>query len=253
MNDKISIITVVYNNVSQIEETMLSVLNQKYNNTEYIVIDGQSSDGTLDIVYQYKNDIDIIISEPDKGIYDAMNKGTKLATGDWILYLNSGDCLYDKNTLSNIFKNQNYFKYSFLYGAVVAKRNGVLRRSVPKDLDTIKIQKPFNHQALFSRSALSKAYLFNLSYPICADYDFVYHYYNKGKKFEYVPHIVSKVNADEGASKRSLKKTFEEGTQVALAYDNSFFIKAKRQTLYLEKQIKKKILNISIIDLFRDK
>lgn len=90
MQPKLSVITIVYNNVKDIERTMLSVINQTYRNIEYIVIDGASTDGTKDIIYNYRTKLAQFISEPDGGIYDAMNKGLLLATGDYVLFMNSG-------------------------------------------------------------------------------------------------------------------------------------------------------------------
>ncbi len=98
----ISIITVVYNDVSNIEKTIQSVINQTYENIEYIIIDGGSTDGTMNIVKKYKDSIDCIISKKDDGIYDAMNTGMKLASGKWINFLNSGDTFYNKKVIQNI-------------------------------------------------------------------------------------------------------------------------------------------------------
>ena len=110
LNIKISIITVSYNAVKTIEETINSVLNQSYSNIEYIIIDGGSRDGTVDIIKKYQDKINVWISEPDKGIYDAMNKGIKLAKGDWIGIINSDDCYcidaFD-TILNTISKNPN--------------------------------------------------------------------------------------------------------------------------------------------------
>src|SRR5690606_30753578 len=100
---KISIITIVYNNVRDIRYTLASVANQDYPNIEYIVVDGLSNDGTMEVIQEYRSHISTLVSEKDKGIYDAMNKGLKLATGDYVLFLNSGDELFANDTLSKVF------------------------------------------------------------------------------------------------------------------------------------------------------
>ena len=86
---KISIVTISYNAITEIEKTILSVINQTYTNIEYIIIDGGSTDGTVNIIKQYVDKISIWKSEPDHGVYDAMNKGIKLASGEWILFMNN--------------------------------------------------------------------------------------------------------------------------------------------------------------------
>lgn len=105
---KISIITVSYNAITEIEKTILSVINQTYTNIEYIIIDGGSTDGTVNIIKQYNDKISIWKSEPDHGVYDAMNKGIKLATGEWILFMNSGDTFHDNMVVADIFQNTKY-------------------------------------------------------------------------------------------------------------------------------------------------
>jgi glycosyltransferase involved in cell wall biosynthesis len=91
---KLTVVTIVYNNVRDIERTVLSVLNQTYSNIEYLVIDGASTDGTLELLKKYEGRLTKLISESDEGIYDAMNKGLALASGDYILFMNSGDEIY---------------------------------------------------------------------------------------------------------------------------------------------------------------
>src|SRR5574344_362751 len=101
-NIKISIITIVYNDLKHIESTMLSVLNQTYQNIEYIVIDGASVDGTVEVIKKYAERLSYWVSEKDRGIYDAMNKGLRAATGDFVWFINSGDQVYDPATVENL-------------------------------------------------------------------------------------------------------------------------------------------------------
>lgn len=100
---KFSIITVTYNAEKVLEDTIQSIVTQSYKNVEYIIVDGGSTDGTLTIVNKYKEHIHTIVSEPDKGLYDAMNKGIKLATGDYLCFLNAGDGLHEDDTLYESF------------------------------------------------------------------------------------------------------------------------------------------------------
>src|SRR5690606_11240452 len=95
---KLSVITIVYNNIKDIERTIISVIKQSYNNIEYIIVDGASTDGTVDVIKKYDQEISKWISEPDSGIYNAMNKGLALATGDYVLFMNSVDEIYNSNT-----------------------------------------------------------------------------------------------------------------------------------------------------------
>jgi glycosyltransferase involved in cell wall biosynthesis len=96
---KLTVVTIVYNNVRDIERTVLSVLNQTYPNIEYLIIDGSSTDGTLELLKKYEGRLAKLISEKDEGIYDAMNKGLALASGDYILFMNSGDEIYTSYTV----------------------------------------------------------------------------------------------------------------------------------------------------------
>ena len=115
--NKISIITVVKNSSKTIEKTIQSLLSQKYKNLEYLVIDGNSTDGTLEILNKYKENISLLISEEDKGIWDAMNKGVSLAKGDIVGFLNADDTYYE-NSLNIVNEYFNKNKIDFLFGSV---------------------------------------------------------------------------------------------------------------------------------------
>ena len=106
----VSIVTVVFNGEKYLEQTIQSVINQTYDNVEYIIIDGGSTDGTVDIIKNYEDRIDYWISEKDKGIYDAMNKGINLASGEWINFMNAGDIFYDEKVLNTIYINPKLFQ-----------------------------------------------------------------------------------------------------------------------------------------------
>lgn len=114
MDKSITVVTVVFNDIENIERTIRSVLNQTYTAVEYLIIDGQSTDGTLDILNKYSNQIKII-SEPDRGIYDAMNKAINLAQHEWIIFMNSGDEFVENTTLQNIFNENLSENKSFIY------------------------------------------------------------------------------------------------------------------------------------------
>lgn len=106
MNLKLSIITINYNDKNGLEKTIKSVIAQSFKDFQYIVIDGGSDDGSKDILLKYKGYLDVAISEKDSGIYNAMNKGASYAKGEYLLFLNSGDVLYDNTVLSKVFSNQ---------------------------------------------------------------------------------------------------------------------------------------------------
>jgi glycosyltransferase involved in cell wall biosynthesis len=112
---KLSIITICFNACNQIERTITSVINQTYDDFEYIIIDGGSKDGTVELINKYRNSISTFISEPDKGIYDAMNKGIKLAKGEWVCMMNAGDVFTNHDVLKNVFDEHIGNNIKFLY------------------------------------------------------------------------------------------------------------------------------------------
>lgn len=185
-NPKISVVTVTYNCVSVLENTLKSVISQKYSNVEYIVIDGKSSDGTLNLIDRYKDHISILVSESDKGIFDAMNKAIKLVTGDWILFMNAGDTFVDDNVLASVFSLSVDSNVGVVFGDAYFKSKSGL--SLYHGTPFYKKKERYKgmgicHQSIFVRSDLAKLNPFNLSYKYTADYNMMMSIYNKGYKF----------------------------------------------------------------------
>lgn len=176
INPKLSVITIVYNNVVAIERTMLSVLNQTYSNIEYIVIDGASNDGTTDIITKYKNKLAVFVSEQDRGIYDAMNKGLALATGDYVLFMNSGDEIYAPETVTDIFASAPsgdiYYGETEMYD-VNWKSLGQRRHRAPEHFDwhSFKFGMNVSHQAIYIKRSLTEPY--DLQYKYSSDIDWI--------------------------------------------------------------------------------
>lgn len=192
MNDevqppKITVVTVCYNAEKDIERTMLSVLNQTYQNLEYIIVDGASIDGTIDVVRSVvakfpKRDIKIT-SEPDKGIYDAMNKGVKQATGEWINFMNAGDAFYDNNVIKSLNLYDVDENTGFVFGNTATK-NGYLKLT-PFVYKKCKYSSMgICHQSLFTRTRLAKEMGFDTKLKIASDYKMIREIYRRGYGFK---------------------------------------------------------------------
>ncbi|MEM1325333.1 MAG: glycosyltransferase family 2 protein [Bacteroidota bacterium] len=171
---KISIITVVYNAAKTIEETVLSVIQQAYSNIEYVIIDGKSTDGTVAILEQYQSHFGYFISESDKGLYDAMNKGMKQCSGDFCLFLNAGDVLYESTTIEQIIVEIDDLYKVYFSTAVLTDRKSMYRLIPPEKVEIeewLKDRLP-NHQTMLFPRAFYTQNEYDLSYRISADDDF---------------------------------------------------------------------------------
>ena len=186
----ISIITVVYNGYAFLEATLQSIISQTYTHKEYIVIDGGSDDGTLDIIRKYANHINYWVSEPDRGIYDAMNKGMQAATGDYVLFINAGDQLNTHITLSSIFYSVSK-EADVIYGEthlidkngkVLGTRSTLSSRKLPKKLkyQDMRYGMAVSHQSFIVKRNMAP--LYDATYRCSADIDWVIKALKKSRK-----------------------------------------------------------------------
>ncbi len=194
----ISIVTVSFNAVETIEQTILSVVNQMYPNIEYIVIDGGSTDGTVDIIKKYSDKIAYWVSEPDRGIYDAMNKGIDKATGRWINFMNCGDWFYTNDVIQSVVPHLE--KADVFYGNMVIQNGRIRYIVLPESLNRLSEHLVFCHQSAFVRTELLKNNPFDLSYKYVADYALFYRLYKKGCDFLYANITINYYEIDNGAT-----------------------------------------------------
>jgi len=192
----ITVITVVLNGEKYLEQTIQSVINQTYPNVEYIIIDGGSTDGTLDIIRKYEDFIDYWVSEPDKGIYDAMNKGIKVAIGNYISILNSDD-YYDKQaikkSIESIFKN----KCDYSFGNIkIIETQSITKPIFPLVANKIYQEMPYPHvTALIPRKIYKDDGLFDTNFKIAGDHDMAQRIHLRNYKACYVDEVLSYVHA----------------------------------------------------------
>jgi glycosyltransferase involved in cell wall biosynthesis len=209
----ISIITVVFNDAKGLVKTLESVKSQTYNNIEYIIIDGGSSDGTLEIIHQNREYIAFWVSEHDRGIYDAMNKGLEAANGDFVWFMNAGDLIYEPETTEKIFTADGG-QADIYYGdtMIVDKeyREVGLRRLRPPDrLSWRSFRKGMLvcHQAILVRRALAEK--FDLRYSHSADFDWVIRALKKTGKVINTRLILARF-LDGGHSKQNIRPSLKE-------------------------------------------
>lgn len=219
-NPTLSVITVVYNNVEHLERTIKSVLQQTYKAIEYIIIDGGSTDGTLEIIKKYEGQIDKFISELDNGIYDAMNKGLALATGDYVLFMNSGDEIYANDTVQHIF---NIHPNADIYYGETEMLNenleskGKRRHKVPEKLNlhSFKYGMSVSHQAIYIKRNIVKSY--DLKYHLSADIDWILFAISKSKLIVNAKQYVAKYLMG-GMSKKRHRESLLERYEILRNY-----------------------------------
>ena len=218
MNDKtplISVVTVTYNCVSTLEETILSVVNQTYSNIESIIIDGGSTDGTTDIIKKYHDKIAYWTSEKDNGIYDAMNKAIDVASGDFIIFLGSDDHFISYGIIKEIVEN-NDLKGSYIYYGNVycPSRNDIYVGKFNRYKLAIK---NLPHQGIFYPKCVYKENKYDTRYSLYADYHYNMKLFNR-YEFKYIKSTISYFN-DTGSSATKIDENFLRGyKQLVIRY-----------------------------------
>lgn len=236
----ITIITVSYNAENDIERTIKSVIRQTYQNIEYIIIDGGSSDKTVDIIKKYEGKINLWVSEPDEGIYDAMNKGVKLAKGQWINFMNAGDSFETKNIVKELFAN-NYINADLIYGDTYFKNSSTGERKLikAKELETLWMAINFNHNSLFSRVECLKEFPFDINYKIVSDSKFVIECYINKKIFYNAGLPINEYISGGFADQNSIMRTVERwklvsdyGLNSKESINEHYFMRLKNDKFY---------------------
>lgn len=225
MDLKFTVVTVVYNAEKLIRKTVESVLKQTYSPLEYIIVDGKSSDSTLQIVSEYeerfaeKNVRLRVISEKDTGIYNAMNKGVKLAEGDFISFLNAGDW-YEQDALENINAFYQEDAFELTYGGLhYINPNGTVTNKMSKnDEHGIVTSRHWNHPSMFLSTKLYKQYGFNEKFRAYADFDLYLKMRKKGAKIRVIDKVITNFVADGVSTNTNMKKVLGRAKEKYEAY-----------------------------------
>lgn len=223
LTPKFSVITVTYNAEAVLEDTIQSVISQTYHHVEYIIVDGASKDGTLALINRYKDRISQVISEPDKGLYDAMNKGIKSATGDYLCFLNAGDSFHEDDTLQKMLHTLNGSELpDVLYGetALVDKVGHFVRMrrlAAPERLTwkSFKQGMLVCHQAFFAKRTLAEPY--DLQYRFSADFDWCIRIMKKARTLHNT-HLTLIDYLDEGMTTQNRKASLRERFRIMVRY-----------------------------------
>lgn len=223
---KFTVITVNYNNKKGLEKTIKSVLSQNYENYEYIVVDGGSTDGSREIIEHYKEDFSWWCSEPDKGVYNAMNKGIDHATGDYVIFMNSGDVFYDENVLNNVaLANPTA---DVVYGDWIRwfdnDHQQLMKAPDNATFDFFLSGDNICHQAMFIRLDTHRSNRYDEHYKILADWALWQKLTFNNYVFQYVPYVVCKFDANGGLSEANAKQRDKERKLIRFHYPFRFLL-----------------------------
>jgi glycosyltransferase involved in cell wall biosynthesis len=210
----ITIITAVFNGVGNIEETILSVINQTYNNLEHIIIDGGSTDGTVDIIKKYTKQIKYWVSELDEGIYDAYNKAIMVSSGEFVNFMDSGDIFYEDDVIEKIFlKTLSECKDAdVIHGdSTIESLDGKISKIHNyRPLEELSRYMTVGMTSAFFRRSLLKKYKFNSNYQISGDYDFIVSCYLNGHRFYYDGIMTDRFRLGGISTSGKLRNIFED-------------------------------------------
>lgn len=187
---RVTVVTVVLNQGDVIERTLRSVVEQDYPNLEYIVVDGLSVDGTLDIVRRYESRITQWVSGKDGGPYGGMNRGALLATGEWIIFMNGGDLFVERDVVTRVFANRDVSVTDVIYGDGIVCGEGYRALERTAAVATLADGNGFSHQASFVRTALQQQFGFDVSEKVAADYDLFLRLRKAGRVFVHVDVVI---------------------------------------------------------------
>lgn len=243
---KVTVVTAVLNDAGHIEQTILSVISQTDIEIEYIIVDGGSKDGTLELIGKYKDKISLLISEPDRGVYDAMNKGIKYSTGDFVYFINSGDVLLNPSILSKIKLEELKEKNAIIYGNVIVAYGNIEALEKPRPFFNSKMKFKgigICHQSMFFPGKLIRNEKYDLSYNIAADYDLAYRLWRKGTEFLYKDITIAKYDWGKGISSNPYKllDVYRENARVCHQQLNPLYW-AKMVLEYI--RLQKKLANL---------
>lgn len=243
---KVTVVTAVLNDAGHIEQTILSVISQTDIEIEYIIVDGGSKDGTLELIGKYKDKISLLISEPDRGVYDAMNKGIKYSTGDFVYFINSGDILLNPSILSKIKLEELKERNAIIYGNVVVAYGNIEALEKPRPFFNSKMKFKgigICHQSMFFPGKLIRNEKYDLSYNIAADYDLAYRLWRKGTEFLYKDITIAKYDWGKGISSNPYKllDVYRENARVCHQQLNPLYW-AKMVLEYI--RLQKKLANL---------
>lgn len=235
MTVQVSVITVSFNAVKTIRKTLESIKNIKNEDVQFIIIDGGSTDGTQDVIREYSSIVDIMISEPDKGIYDAMNKGLSIATGRFCLFIGADDLLIKDGFIDAVSFLKKSSDHEVIYGNVIVSDNQIEKVTSKWKI----LRENISHQAIFYPRAIYSVYKYNLKYRICADHEYNIRLIGRNVKFRHIPCAVTIFGID-GISSSQIDRDFQKD-YIDIVKKNSssvnFYI------IYIGKLLKRVIVN----------